>query len=403
MIRWNTRKLCILTDDQVEYKNAMMCLIFFFLYRNKSKTKEQNACRMCRCGFGVEKTAMKCDTPGMHPRQKAEIKRDLRGYDRVELPRKEGDRWVVQSSMFLAQAWRANCDLQILLYDSDPDNPEPEDVGRVTDYIVAYQCKGNETYFQERKTMTDLILHAKEKDGSKGDVRTLARQLLNSSVKSRVISKQECMCLLIGLKLYDCSETIETVSISGEYKLGDGNVNTTVLSKYAGRPYSLSNLSLNQFFFHQKVNKKRHCIPHYVGGSCDPVFPATEGYARSVLIRYRPWIRIFRRKEDKGLYVPEFLKFLGSEACPDGVKVAYARVKARHEDGKTYVEPTATVVNDDFTCDADAETRVLVDAVRNLPYFVGEQELDGDDFDFGHAHDWGNSYIQVSYQIVYPS
>ena len=106
---------------------------------------------------------MKCDTPGMHPRQKAEIKRDLRGYDRVELPRKEGDRWVVQASMFLAQGWRANCDLQILLYDSNPDNPLPEDVGRVTDYIVAYQCKGNETYFQERKNMTDLILHAREK------------------------------------------------------------------------------------------------------------------------------------------------------------------------------------------------------------------------------------------------
>jgi hypothetical protein len=87
----------------------------------------------------------------MHPRKKAEIKRDLRGYDRVELPRKEGDRWVVQASMFLAQGWRANCDLQILLCDSDPDNPLPEDVGRVTDYIVACQCKGNETCYQERK------------------------------------------------------------------------------------------------------------------------------------------------------------------------------------------------------------------------------------------------------------
>ena len=348
---------------------------------------------------------MKCDTPGMHPRQTAAIKRDLRGYDRVELPRKEGDRWVVQASMFLTQGWRANCDLQVLLYDSDPDNPLPEDVGRVTDYIVAYQCKGNETYFQERKYMTDLILHAKEKDGSKGDIRTLARQLLNSSVKSRVISKQECMCLLIGLNLYDCSETIETVSISGEYKLGDGNVNTTVLSKYAGRANSLRHLSMNQFFFHQKAKSNKrgatrlHCIPHYVGGSCDPVFPPTEGYARSVLIRYRPWIKIFRRKEDTRLYVPEFHEFLESGECPDGVKVAYARVKARHEDGKTYVEPTATVVNDDFTCDADDETRVLVDAVRNLPYFVGEEELDDDDFDFGHGHDWGKSYIEVSYRI----
>jgi hypothetical protein len=49
--------------------------------------------------------------------------------------------------------------------------------------------------------MTDLVLHAKEKEGDKGDVRKMARQLLNCSVTSRVISKQECMCLLIGLNL----------------------------------------------------------------------------------------------------------------------------------------------------------------------------------------------------------
>jgi hypothetical protein len=63
------------------------------------------------------------------PRQKAEIKRDLRGCDCVESPREEGDRWVVQASMFLAQGWRANCDLQVLLHDVDPDNPLPEDAG----------------------------------------------------------------------------------------------------------------------------------------------------------------------------------------------------------------------------------------------------------------------------------
>jgi hypothetical protein len=188
---------------------------------------------MCPCGFGVEKTAMKQDTPGMHLRQHAEIKRDLQGYDHVKLPRKEGDRWVVQASMFLAQGWRANRDLQVLLCDSDPNNPLPEDAGRVTDCIVACQCKGSKTYFQERKKMTDLILHAKEEEGGKGDARTMARQLLNCSVKSRVISKQECVCLLIGLNLCDCSKTIETVSISGECKLGDGHVNTTVLSKHA--------------------------------------------------------------------------------------------------------------------------------------------------------------------------
>jgi hypothetical protein len=252
--------------------------------------------------------------------------------------------------------------------------------------------------------MTDLILHAKEKDGSKGDVKTLARQLLNCSVKSRVISKQECLCLLTGLTLHDCSETIETVSISGESKLGNGNVNSTVLSKCAGRDDSLKHLSMDEFFFHEKARSRQgatlHCIPHHVGRSCDPVFLVTEGCTRSALMRHRPWMRIFRSKKDNSsLHVPEFHEFLASIECPDSVKVACGRVKARHEDAKTHAEPTAAVAKDDFTCDADEETRALADAVRNLPCFVGDQELDDDDFDFGHEHDWAKTHAEVRFQL----
>jgi hypothetical protein len=101
------------------------------------------------------------------------------------------------------------------------------------------------------------------------------------------------------------------------------------------------------------------------------------------------------------LYVPEFHEFLASVECPDSVKVAHGRVlkEARHEDGKTFAEPTAAVVNDNFTCDADEETRVLADAVRNLPYFVGDKELDDDDFDFGHEHDWAKTHVEVRFRL----
>jgi hypothetical protein len=58
---------------------------------------------------------------------------------------------------------------------------------------------------------------------------------------------------------------------------------------------------MNQFFFHVKANSKKHCIPHCVGGRCDPVIPATEGCARSVLMRHRPWIKIFQKKEDSNM------------------------------------------------------------------------------------------------------
>jgi hypothetical protein len=51
----------------------------------------------------------------------------------------------------MLQSWRANCDVQILIYNSDPKNPDLTDIARVTDYIVAYACKGNATMKEERE------------------------------------------------------------------------------------------------------------------------------------------------------------------------------------------------------------------------------------------------------------
>jgi hypothetical protein len=45
----------------------------------------------------------------------------------------------------MLQSWRANCDIQIFLYQSDPNNPNLDEIAAVTDYIVSYTCKGNET------------------------------------------------------------------------------------------------------------------------------------------------------------------------------------------------------------------------------------------------------------------
>ena len=49
----------------------------------------------------------------------------------------------------MLQSWRANCDVQILLYDSNPKAPDISEISRVTDYVVAYSCKGNATLKEE--------------------------------------------------------------------------------------------------------------------------------------------------------------------------------------------------------------------------------------------------------------
>ncbi len=158
-----------------------------------------------------------CDTPGFKLRDKPALVRDLRGFDRLELPR--NNRRIVASSKWLLQGWRANCDIQILLYEGDPLNPDPDEIARVTDYIVAYACKGNETIMEEMTQMKAIILGSQDIKGTSSDVKKIAKKLLNKTSKNKIISKQECMCHLAKLDLFLCSETIETVSISGEYCL----------------------------------------------------------------------------------------------------------------------------------------------------------------------------------------
>src|SRR5687767_14311667 len=175
-----------------------------------------------------------CDTPGFPVRVEPKLVHDLQGFDRLELP--QNHRRIVATSRWLVQGWRANCDIQVLLYEGDPLHPNPDEIARVTDYIVAYACKGNESIVEQKKQMKALILGSQDVSGTTNDVKRIARKLLNKTTKDKVISKQECMCHLAKLDLVLCSESFETVSISGEYRLcTDGESKSTFLPKYAKR------------------------------------------------------------------------------------------------------------------------------------------------------------------------
>jgi hypothetical protein len=90
-----------------------------------------------------------------------------------------------------------------------------------------------------------------------------------------------------------CSDVIETVSLSGYTKLSDGiyNGSKTLLTKYRNQTDSLQQ-SLHEFF-HLVKNKSsrqgREYVPHYVGGSGQPIFPISENYAQIELTKHKPW------------------------------------------------------------------------------------------------------------------
>ena len=88
---------------------------------------------------------------------------DQHGFKHVELSR--NNKHVVQSSLDMLQSWRGNCDFQLMLYDSDPFNPDPAEIARVTDYIVAYASKGNVSLADEKADKKiDHMVHICKKE-----------------------------------------------------------------------------------------------------------------------------------------------------------------------------------------------------------------------------------------------
>ena len=196
-------------------KISHLISLSFFSKKDEAGSSRQR--RVCRVGAGVETVAFSNNTPGFPSCVEPSIVQDIRGFKKLQMPRNHPR--IMQTSLRCVRSWRANCDVQILLYDSDPLNPSPADIAKATDYIVGYACKGNESLKTEKLHMTSLILQSHEVAGDDSDVIRVARQLLNQTVGNKMISKQECMVHLGQLRLFECSETIETHSLSGYYRL----------------------------------------------------------------------------------------------------------------------------------------------------------------------------------------
>ena len=110
---------------------------------------------MCKAGAGMETTFGKADTPGFPIQEKAAVRHDHRRSQKLFLPRNY--KRVNQSSLLLLQSWRGNCDIQLLIYNSDPEHPSISEIARVTNYVVGYACKGNSTLKEEREQCRKMI------------------------------------------------------------------------------------------------------------------------------------------------------------------------------------------------------------------------------------------------------
>jgi hypothetical protein len=122
----------------------------------RTKKGRKTGKRYCRAGAGDEFNDGMCDTPGFKLRQEAKITRDERNFLKLEM--KRNHLRLIQTPLHVLRAWRGNCDVKVLLYSSSSGEPNPEEIVNVTDYVVAYACKGNERIAVEREILKDFIL-----------------------------------------------------------------------------------------------------------------------------------------------------------------------------------------------------------------------------------------------------
>ena len=304
--------------------------------------------RTCKCGCGTEVTKGQCDTPGFPLTDHPEIKIDHRRTQRLYMPRNH--QRINQTSRYLLQSWRANCDVQLLVYNSSPSNPDLSEIARVTDYVVGYQCKGNHSWTEEREQMKKLVLAAEDVGMGKRDIQRVAKQVMNKTATKRMISKQEAMVLLADLPLADCTEAVECILINNSARLKEGRQNATdqrFISQYSNRPTECEHMSLYAYFLFMKNDGlkakkgRKYIIPNFVGFSGTPSFPVKEGYARHTIIVYTPW----RKYPTNRNWIAEFKEYIHSAACIPSCRLAYDRVMLRHYHKLSYCEATTTPVD----------------------------------------------------------
>jgi len=123
----------------------------YCLRQSKSNTNKKRRCRM---GCGEEDISRSGRTPGWPISKDDLIIEDCRGFKKLSLRRNHPR--LLQTSLHCLQSWRANCDVSIMIYNSDPTYPDLSEIAEVTDYVVSYACKGNMAYAVEKEQLKDF-------------------------------------------------------------------------------------------------------------------------------------------------------------------------------------------------------------------------------------------------------
>jgi hypothetical protein len=120
------------------------------------KSTKSGTPRTIKSHYGTETEFGKLDTSGMELIEKARIYRDMKGISHFRMRRTQLVH-LVQHSRSLLRGWRANCDIKLLLYYSNPSCQDISEIEDVYRYLVAYTGKRHNTSQEEKEAIQNII------------------------------------------------------------------------------------------------------------------------------------------------------------------------------------------------------------------------------------------------------
>ncbi len=152
-----TRRYCECCDEENDVTELAQDCMMHQCNRYCLKSTKVGSPRTCRANYGTESEFGKVDTPGMDLIQNAQIYIDRKGISHFRMPRTHSVR-LVQHSRTLLKGWRANCDVKLLLYFSNPNCPDLREIEDVCRYVVAYTGKRHNTSQDEKEAIQNIIM-----------------------------------------------------------------------------------------------------------------------------------------------------------------------------------------------------------------------------------------------------
>jgi hypothetical protein len=151
------RRFCACCDKEKDVTQLAQDCMMHQCSRYCLKSTKVGTPRMCRSHYGTESEFGKVDTPRMDLIQNAEIQIDRKGISHFRMRRTHLVH-LVQHSKYLLKAWRANCDVKLLFYFSNPTCPDLCEIEDVCRYVVAYTGKRHNTSQDEKEAIQNIIM-----------------------------------------------------------------------------------------------------------------------------------------------------------------------------------------------------------------------------------------------------